>query len=36
MDFQEEKEAWAKVGLDFYYYNVDLEFPDDVREINSL
>lgn len=36
MDFQEEKETWAKVGLDFYYYNVDLEFPDDVREIKPV
>lgn len=33
MNFQEEREAWEKVGLDFYHYSVDLEFPENIEEL---
>lgn len=36
MDFKEEQEAWAKVGINFHYYNVDLEFPDNIEEIKPV
>lgn len=36
MDFQEEREAWEKVGLNFYHYNVDLEFPENIEELQPI
>ena len=34
MDFKEEQAAWAKVGLDFHQYKVDLElegYPENLQ-----
>ena len=36
MNFQEEREAWKKVGLNFYHYNVDLEFPENIEELQPV
>ena len=36
MDFEKEKEAWAKLGLGFHYYYVDLEFPENIGKFQPL
>lgn len=28
MNLEEEQEEWAKVGLEFYHYSVDLDFKE--------
>lgn len=36
MNFEEEREAWQKLGLNFFHYHVDLEFPEYMEKQEPL